>query len=86
MRFKKNHIITTAVTVFIIFAIIALICYRHAHRNDHKYWINHRSGVIHNYRCRHFDGKLDDQLTDHLPDAGDTFYRDCRICGGRRPK
>lgn len=85
MRFKKNQVIII-VTVLLFLAIIALICYRHAHRNDHKYWINHRSGVIHNYRCRHFDGKPDNQLTDHLPDAGDTFYRDCRICGGRAPK
>ncbi len=85
MRLKKNQVIIT-VTVLLLFAIIALICYRHAHRNDHKYWINHRSGVIHNYRCRHFDGKPDNQLTDQLPSATDASYRDCRICGGRAPK
>lgn len=86
MRFKKNHIIITAVTVFIIFAIIALICYRHAHRNDHKYWINHRSGVIHNSKCSHFKKQLEKKLTEKLPDPQNTFYRDCRICGGRIKK
>lgn len=81
---KKFWLILT-VTLTAIILITAVFCYSYIHRNDKKFWINEKSGVVHNSSCMHFKNKKETQLVVKIPDDA-TKYRDCKICGGRIKK
>ena len=46
--------------------------------SDGQYWLNTRTGVLHNKSCRYYGGTSNGYYTDK-PEG-----RDCKICGGAR--
>ena len=83
LKNKTKKLIIIIITLMTVVTLTAI--YRHKHRNDGKYWINFRSGVIHNHRCMHSRKRYDEELAYAIPDRAKTF-RNCRICGGINPK
>lgn len=80
---KKLAIFSAIIAVLVAGGCIAR--YLDLHRFDHLFFINRRTGVVHNYKCQHFrDGQECDYIK--LEELKHPKLWDCRICGGRTIK
>ena len=79
---KRLRVIGIVAGIIVIIGVmVAGAVYAYKHRYDGMYYVNWRSGVVHNWTCRHFRNANPSFYKKEMPLHVD--LKDCKSCKGR---
>ena len=79
---KRLRVIGIVAGIIVIIGVmVAGAVYAYKHRYDGMYYVNWRSGVVHNWTCRHFRNADPSFYKKEKPLQVD--LKDCKTCKGR---
>jgi hypothetical protein len=80
---KKKKYIILIIVILLLSAVGFAFWHHRVHQYDGMFWLNRRSGVLHNHTCKHFKNRQPEELSP-WKDIESFQYRNCRMCKGDR--
>ena len=80
---KVKYIIISILVLLFVVAAGSAFWYHRVHQYDGLFWLNRRSGVLHNHTCKHFKKRQPEEYSP-WKDVESFLYRNCRQCKGDR--